>query len=1100
MITFVSVTSILSAQPLRCCRPTEDMRGRGQGNRDEDTGSATHLECVLTERVNKFLKPVQREGVAWMFKHFAAGQGMLLGDDMGCGKTVQVVSLLIALFAKTGVYVQDTAALRLRRERASNWLESARARQRQRCGGDAILLAAEEAADVLGLPDREGASLQIGRGMPPVLVVAPSSVLDNWSQELRTWGCFEPYIFGGDSRIKREALVKAKTGEAEVVICSHGMLRENVGDLNRIKWSAVVFDEIHQMKNPKSALCKAARELGCYRKIGLTGTLFQNSHLEPFHICETLRPGAFGNLSTYKENIVKPIKWGRKKTVGDDKLSQAKKARTDFNLMLGKMYLRRTKEDVLKGVLKKKSDNIVYCTPAPVQLKTYDIVRNLADVQLLIRGDEPCDCGRGPKPNKRKKCCYQYPTPGEVKAGLAPLWNFQHPDGIPCKNCPNCILLPAMTKLSLIANHLELIKPSPLGSNPKREETQKYEKDKAFAEAAFQCLPAEMDVCGGREEHLELIRAHRAKIAPEGNYKKLVDPTVSGKMQMLGKVLSLAEKKHKKVLVFSGYTRMLEILKGYCKGCGYKYAYLDGSTKQSERQSLVESFNNESSCRVFLISTLAGGTGLNLTSASIVVIFEPQWNPAHDMQAMDRAFRIGQTEDVTVYRFLTRGMIEEMRYLRQVYKQQLKGEEEQGKSGGRSDKRGHEARRLFEAVEGDKAHRGQLFGMANLLRLEKGEGGFLALIDKRRGSSSVSSGNEEIDAVPSAMDWNKVDNQEPEMENNKCTEQRERSAREARSKAEEGEEESKKKKKQKEGDDVKRNKYAGAKIRKDEAQKAGGQGNGEDDGLAAAQFGHGNKTLESERKEYEFDNEEDDNSEEEDEEDDDDHVLSFASGMNKVRPHGALFEASQHSNHEEEEEEEVKDQVDFDSITFAPMINHQEHFQASQPEVWEEEHTCGTASTSAVAASVTAVVAVTESSSSSSSTCLHLPDKTHTTAISVKGLPANFAPSHGPRGRRRRREGVSGSDAVSHGDKEFLIAQLVTFMRKARNKRTGSSSSSSPVSSDEAFFKHMSSLVRTGRITKHEDYVAAVTELAVFLRDDEIRNEQTVARARLRLP
>ncbi|KAG7389696.1 DNA excision repair protein ERCC-6-like 2 [Phytophthora pseudosyringae] len=121
---------------------------------------------------------------------------------------------------------------------------------------------------------------------------------------------------------------------------------------------------------------------------------------------------------------------------------------------------------------------------------------------------------------------------------------------------------------------------------------------------------------------------------------------------------------------------------------------------------MVNDFNSpNSNTTVFLISTRAGGVGLNLQSATNVVILDPSWNPAHDCQAQDRAYRIGQTKDVQVYRLITLGTIEEMIYVRQIYKQQLSD----------STLKGGNAPRYFEGVQGNAQQRGELFGIANLI-------------------------------------------------------------------------------------------------------------------------------------------------------------------------------------------------------------------------------------------------------------------------------------------------------------------------------------------------------------------------------------------------
>lgn len=123
----------------------------------------------------------------------------------------------------------------------------------------------------------------------------------------------------------------------------------------------------------------------------------------------------------------------------------------------------------------------------------------------------------------------------------------------------------------------------------------------------------------------------------------------------------------------------------------------------------VAEFNNDSAQFVFLISTRAGGVGLNITAANKVVIFDPNWNPSYDLQAQDRAYRIGQTRDVEVFRLISAGTIEEIVYARQIYKQQ------QANIGyGAS-----EERRYFSGVQGDHKNQGELFGLKNLFSFQE---------------------------------------------------------------------------------------------------------------------------------------------------------------------------------------------------------------------------------------------------------------------------------------------------------------------------------------------------------------------------------------------
>ncbi|CAK0829914.1 unnamed protein product [Prorocentrum cordatum] len=144
-------------------------------------------------------------------------------------------------------------------------------------------------------------------------------------------------------------------------------------------------------------------------------------------------------------------------------------------------------------------------------------------------------------------------------------------------------------------------------------------------------------------------------------------------MQVLLPLLRHWRRRGQKVLVFSRSTRLLDILEAclFQQGLSPQMLRLDGTTPPGNRQRLVDEFNTSVARSVFLISTRAGGVGLNLTSASVVVIFDPDWNPFSDLQAQDRSFRIGQTRVVEVYRLLGAGTIEEQIYVRQIWKQQL---------------------------------------------------------------------------------------------------------------------------------------------------------------------------------------------------------------------------------------------------------------------------------------------------------------------------------------------------------------------------------------------------------------------------------------------
>lgn len=134
----------------------------------------------------------------------------------------------------------------------------------------------------------------------------------------------------------------------------------------------------------------------------------------------------------------------------------------------------------------------------------------------------------------------------------------------------------------------------------------------------------------------------------------------AGKMIMLDKILERMKKQGSRVLIFSQMSRVLDILEDYCVFRDHKYCRIDGSTAHEDRIAGIDEYNKPGSGKfIFLLTTRAGGLGINLTSADIVILFDSDWNPQADLQAMDRAHRIGQTKQVVVFRFVTEQAIEE---------------------------------------------------------------------------------------------------------------------------------------------------------------------------------------------------------------------------------------------------------------------------------------------------------------------------------------------------------------------------------------------------------------------------------------------------------
>lgn len=161
----------------------------------------------------------------------------------------------------------------------------------------------------------------------------------------------------------------------------------------------------------------------------------------------------------------------------------------------------------------------------------------------------------------------------------------------------------------------------------------------------------------GVEEELE------SKCTTEQEYtQSLLDS--SGKLILLNKFIDKFRVEQSKMLIFSQFKKMLEIIEIYLRSKSIPFEVLTGSVKNQDRIMSIQRFNDDPSFGVFLLTTRAGGLGINLTSARVVVIFDSDWNPQNDLQAIARAHRIGQTHEVKVYRFITKKTYEEQMFSR----------------------------------------------------------------------------------------------------------------------------------------------------------------------------------------------------------------------------------------------------------------------------------------------------------------------------------------------------------------------------------------------------------------------------------------------------
>ncbi|KAF8687567.1 SNF2 family N-terminal domain, partial [Rhizoctonia solani] len=509
---------------------------------------------------------------------------------------------------------------------------------------------------------------------PTCLVVCPKTVVGNWVKELNTWAYFEYAVYGGDKSEREDCLkdfvmgrldlgsfrVSSSLGwdaKAEIRFCTVIMAfdtaRMNIDHLSHLPWSIVIVDEVHRCKNPNSGTTIALNRFQC------RGTAIQNGYKELWTLLDWCSPGRVGTPSQWKNAISVPLAEGQAHRATQAQVSKARLlADRLVNNLLPYFFLRRTKA-LIADQMPRKFDQAVFCPLAKTQLEVYKRFLDSPDVQLMVRKDDLCDCG---SEEKRGYCCYTH--------------NAQ---GVHWKD----LVLKYMNLFVEISNHVILIFPGFKGETDEQRARRRECVKIAFPGQAVR----QADMMYGDE--------------------------LCGKWQVLSQLLDTWKMEgDNKVLIFSKSIKILEMLEGQLQRKNLNFCCMDGKTKQEDRPSGMRSldkFNNDPEVFVFLISTLVGGTGLNMTSANKVVIFDPNWNPAHDLQAMDRAYRFGQKRDVNVYRLLGAGALEELIYARQIYKQQQMHI-------------GYEASvqtRYFEGVQGSKSHQGELFGLKNIFKLHE---------------------------------------------------------------------------------------------------------------------------------------------------------------------------------------------------------------------------------------------------------------------------------------------------------------------------------------------------------------------------------------------
>ena len=447
--------------------------------------------------LSSILRDYQVTGYNWLQGLASCGLGGILADDMGLGKTLQVLAFLLAK------QQEDKAA---------------------------------------------------GTVSPPSLVVAPTSLMYNWLDEVQRFTPELKAIVVAGTKSEREETLSGAGEEPDILITTYNMLKRDIDLYETRRFRYVILDEAQHIKNPGTQNAKSVKRLNADDFFALTGTPIENTLTELWSIFDYLMPGYLLSHQKFRAKYETPIV-----------REQDERAGADLRRHIMPFILRRLKKDVLQEL---------------------------------------------PDKVERRQTCEM--TPQQEKVYKA--WFLKS-----------------------------------------QKEFAEALKEKGFGESKIKILAI-------------LTRLRQIACDPalfledyEGG---------SGKLDALEEMVGDAVGSGHRLLVFSQFTTLLAHIAARLEHLSLQYFYLDGATPAMERMRLVKTFN-AGGAPVFLISLKAGGTGLNLTGADMVIHADPWWNPAVEDQATDRAYRLGQKNNVQVVKLITKGTVEEKIYELQQKKKDL---------------------------------------------------------------------------------------------------------------------------------------------------------------------------------------------------------------------------------------------------------------------------------------------------------------------------------------------------------------------------------------------------------------------------------------------
>ncbi|GAA5940099.1 DEAD/DEAH box helicase [Sporobolomyces koalae] len=553
------------------------------------------------------LKDYQLDGMNWIIERYIfALFGAILADEMGTGKTLQTISFIAFLH------------------------ENIRS------------------------PDRPESD-------KPTLIILPKAVLRNWDAEFKRFAPSIPVcIYYGtpqercdirESQLGLRGLKRAKRVKTSapfpVVLTTYGIAIKDVSFLEQLNYDLVVCDEAHKAKNLNGKTLATLKRYQADFRLLLTGTPLQNNLSELYALLTFILPSIFNDADTFNSMF----NFSQVTNSDGSKLSESDEVTlliAQLQNILKPFMLRRCKKDVVKDLPLKKE----YVLTAPLTARQKELTDAAVKGELreFLSGRQSSipaeDASEDKTDASVESVDFANSGRGTRRAAARKSYVMDIRDTADDDDFENSLI----------------------------EASRKQEEAKEAAELEKLALKSSTNVNHQQAKftsvmtNLRQIANHPlAKLddrqaGTQPSYEDVVN--LSGKMMLLDRLLPELFKRGHKVLIFSQFVTMLDILDEYLIDVkGWSRYRIDGRQGNSANQEEIEEFNttpiSETSTNVFLLSTRAGGVGINLVGADTVILFDSDWNPQNDLQAMDRAHRIGQTKPVLVFRLASANTVEQ---------------------------------------------------------------------------------------------------------------------------------------------------------------------------------------------------------------------------------------------------------------------------------------------------------------------------------------------------------------------------------------------------------------------------------------------------------